>query len=118
MIDTQNLAQAPPTQTGRRCLDRLKERGITPTSNVDYANVYGPCDVFTLYDALLRTTRGDAAPGAITGALREIGNGYVSASTVDGRTTTSGGRLRPGAGRLFAYTAKGRFEYTSAAFAL
>jgi hypothetical protein len=52
-------------------------------------------------------------------ALRDISDDYVSASTVGGRTTTSGGRLRPASGRLFAFIAeRGRFEYTSTTFAL
>ena len=49
--------------------------------------------------------------------LSDNGPSYVSASTVDGRTGISGGRVGAGAGRLFAFV-RGRFEYTSAAFSL
>jgi hypothetical protein len=118
-FDTQDLKQAPPTSTARRCLDRMKQLGITPASNTDYANIYGPCDSFGLYDALLRATNGDATPSVLSRAVRDLSDDYVSASTVGGKTTTSGGRIRPSSGRLFAFVAeRSRFEYTSTPFAL
>jgi hypothetical protein len=118
MFDTQNLKQAPPTATARGCLDRMKRLGIQPASNTDYATVYGACDSFGVYDALLRATNGDAAARAVLGALGKVGTNYVSASTVDGRVNTSGGRIRPASGRLFAYMLGKGFEYTSGSFPL
>ena len=116
-VDTADPAQAPPTTTGKQCLDRMRAAGIHPVTNADYTYVYGPCDTFTLYDSLLRATAGDATAASIMRALGNVGPRYVSASTVDGRTRISEGRVGAGAGRLFAFV-RGRFEYTSAAFSL
>lgn len=117
-VDTQNLSQSPPTSTARACLERMKQVGIKPASNTDHFFISAPCDTFTLSDRLLRETKGDASPDALMRALAALGTSFVSASAVEGRTTTSGGRLRPAAGRLFAYTEERGFHYTTAPFAL
>jgi ABC-type branched-subunit amino acid transport system substrate-binding protein len=117
-LDTQRPAQAPPTATGQRCLDMMKKQGIVATSASDYNSVYGPCDSFGLYDALLRATGGDASAAAILGAMRVVGTSYVNASTVGGRVSVSGdGRPFAGAGRLFGWVGD-HFEYTTDAFPL
>lgn len=114
--DTQNLQQAPPTATGTRCLALMQKQGLRPASNADYAYAYGPCDVFSLYEAALRATNGDASTAAVMRALAVVGPTYVSASTLEGKvTTTSTGRIGAGTARLFAFTG-GRFQYTGAPF--
>ena len=117
-VDTESLKQSPPTSTARVCLERMKRVGIQPASNTDHYFISAPCDIFTLTDRLLRDTKGDAAPEALMRALAKVGTSFVTASTVDGRTTTSGGQLRPAAGRLFAFTPERGFHYTTAPFTL
>ena len=90
---------------------------MTPASAADSFNVFGPCDSFELYAAVLRATNGDASAGAVARALPGVGASYVSAATVGGKVAVKGGRVGPGAARLFGWV-NGRFEYTSAAFAL
>jgi hypothetical protein len=116
--DTLNLQQSPPTPTGRRCLDLMKKQGLQPTSNSDYVYIYGPCDSFGLYEAVLKATNGDSTTNTVMRALAAVGKSYVSASTVNGEEATgASGRIYAGAARLFAFVS-GKFQYTSDAFKL
>jgi hypothetical protein len=117
VLDSADTAQEPATATARRCLDMLAKQGVTPVSAADSFNVLGPCDSFELYAAVLRATNGDPSAEAVTRALPGVGAGYTSAATVGGRVAVRGGRIGPGAARLFGWV-NGRFEYTSAAFPL
>lgn len=118
VVDSHDRKQSPPTATGRRCLERMKAEGILPASNTDLAFVYISCDTFALYDAVLRSSGGDPSGSAVLRALDKIGSSYISAFTVGGRVTASGGRMRPVAARIFAYTPNSGFRYTTAAFPL
>jgi ABC-type branched-subunit amino acid transport system substrate-binding protein len=117
VLDSANTSQEPTTATARRCLDMVKKEGVNPASPADTFFVYGPCDSFELFAAVLRATNGDASAAAVTRALPGVGGSYVAASTVGGRVGVRNGRVGPGAARLFGWV-NGRFEYTSAAFAL
>jgi ABC-type branched-subunit amino acid transport system substrate-binding protein len=119
LVDSSDPKQTAPTPTGAKCLERMKREGITPASNTDYAFIYGPCEMFSLYDAILRTSGGDGRANAVMGAVKSIGSKYVAAMTIAGKVTMSGGRMRASTGRVFGWVgSRERFEYTSGTFAL
>jgi hypothetical protein len=95
----------------------MKQEGLSPSSGADFNGVYGACDAFGLFDALLRATGGNASAAAVSHALPAVGGAYVSASTVGGRVAVREGRVGAGAARLFGWV-NGHFEYTSGPFAL
>jgi ABC-type branched-subunit amino acid transport system substrate-binding protein len=119
LVDSSDPKQTPPTPTGARCLERMKREGITPASNTDHVFIYGACETFSLYDAILRTSAGDARPGAVVAAVKAIGSRYVAAMTIGGKVSMTGGRMRASVGRLFGWvSSRKRFEYTSGTFSL
>ncbi len=119
LVDSHDPKQTSPTPTGAKCLERMKREGITPSSNTDHVFIYGTCDVFSLYDSILRASGGDARANAVLGALKSIGARYVAAMTIGGKVSMSGGRMRAFVGRLFGWVgSRSRFEYASGTFAL
>jgi hypothetical protein len=119
-VDTVDQSQAPPTASGTRCLDRMRAKGLQPASNADYVDIYGVCDSFGFYDALLRATNGNAAPASVMPAIKAVVPTYVSASTVEGRVVLAADERHAfaGAGRLFGFTPGKGFEYISGSFPL
>lgn len=117
VLDTQNLKQAPFTPRARECLTRMQKEGVQPQSNTDYGFVYGPCDSFGLFDAILHATDGDATIAAVIRGTGKVGSSYVSSYTVNGSLRLWNGRIGPAEGRIFAFV-DGLFRYTSPAFNL
>lgn len=119
LVDSADPEQTAPTPTGTRCVDRMEREGVTPSSNTDRLFIYVACDTFTLYDAVLRTSAGDARADAVLAALKQIGSRYVAAMTIGGKVSVAGGRHHASIGRRFAWVkARARFEYTSGSFEL
>jgi hypothetical protein len=116
--DSIDPTQTPATSTGTRCLQRLRSQGVQPHSTTDLFFAYGACDAFSLYDALLSTTRGATDAPDVLAALPHVAAGYVAASTVQGRVVLHGGRIEPALGRIFGDADGTGFRYTGSPFPL
>jgi hypothetical protein len=118
VIDSTERSQSPATSTGRSCLGRLKAQGVVPNSNVDVWTAWSPCDAFSLYDAMLRATAGNAAPRTLLLTLPGVMRSYIAASTIGGATGFIGGRPVPTVGQVFAYDQSHGFHYVGKRFGL
>jgi hypothetical protein len=117
-FDTVDRKQWERTAAPGQCVSRLKAQGTPPSTSTDYLSSYETCDLFGLYDAILRRTNGDSAPGPVQGAVDVAGGGLTSALNADDRTGFwDHGRLGPADGRFFGWVdSKGGFAYTSDPF--
>ena len=118
VLDTSLRSQAPTTSTAGRCLRRLRSQGITPQSNSDQWTAESGCEVFSLYDALLGATRGNADPATLLGALPQTVSSYVAAATVRGVLRAPRNRVAPQLGRIFAFDSAKHFHYVGGTFQL
>jgi hypothetical protein len=118
VLDTSLRSQTPTTPTGRLCLRRLKDQGVTPQSATDVWTAWNACESFVLYDALLRASSGSSDAATLLGLVPAVASSYVSASTVNGRVGTRGGRVVPLKGRIFAFDEERQFHYVGAPFRL
>lgn len=106
---------------GKRCLRDLRTgAGITPQSPADRYYAASTCDVFALYDAVLRRDRGASDARSVMSAVGGLGTSFAAAAAFGEVTDFRGGR-RTGAAqaREFAWsTTCGCFGYVGSAFPL
>jgi hypothetical protein len=116
--DTVKRSDWTMTSTTRECMKQVRAQGLRPSTAVDNVYVETVCDPFVLYDAALRSTRGDATATAVQTGLRVAGRSFVSSYSVSGATGFwDHGRLTPAQGRMFSYVpAQGGFVYTGQPF--
>jgi hypothetical protein len=116
--DTVKRGQWATTPTARRCLRQVRSQGMHPSTATDDLQLETVCDAFVLYDAALRTSRGDASASAIQTGLRAAGRSFVSSFSLSGATGFwDHGRLTPAVGRPFRYvSSQGGFVYTGRPF--
>ncbi|MDQ1695681.1 MAG: Periplasmic binding protein [Frankiaceae bacterium] len=118
VLDTTVRSQSPATPTGNACLKRLRDQGVDAQTQTDRWTAYSGCEVFALYDRLLRATAGNADPAAVLGAVPAVMRSYVAAATIDGHVGVRNGRPTPSVGRIFAYDSAHGFHYVSGSFGL
>ncbi|MFN2538580.1 MAG: hypothetical protein ABR549_10585 [Mycobacteriales bacterium] len=112
--------QPTTTSATKRCAADLKKgAGVTPASGTDRYFAESTCDLFSLYDKVLRSTRGATDAGAVRAAMRALERAFVGAAMVDGATDFSNRPDGPSRGRTFAWVAScSCFGYTGASFSL
>ena len=106
------------TASTQACTSRLHKQGLRPASANDTLTAQSVCDIFDLYDATLRTTRGDASASVVQQGMRSAGRAHVSGLTRGGASSFwDHGRLAPAEGRFFQYlSGQGGFVYTGKSF--
>jgi hypothetical protein len=121
-IPALDVGHSPLTgAAAKRCLQDLHSTsGIMPQSAVDRYYAASTCDVFAMYDAVLRADRGASDARSVMAAVGGLGTGFAAAASFGESTDFRGGR-RTGAAqaRQFAWTAAcGCFDYTGPPFSL
>jgi hypothetical protein len=114
--DTADLRQAPRSSSANDCLARIGKQGVRPTTGNDLYTSWIVCDEFSLLDAALRQSNGDATGSPLLrGVAQASASHWVSALNVDGSARPwDNGRLEPAEFRYFGWVAsKNAFAYTS-----
>ena len=108
------------TDATRRCTQDIRQgANVTPASGADRYFAYSTCDLFGMYDAVLRLTRGATDAGTVRTAVRSLGGTFQGAAVFGGATDFSGRQDGPAQARTFAWAgACSCFRYTGPSFAL
>jgi len=102
----QPAAPAAQQAVRKRCLDMLRERGITLREYVEIKVAYTTCDALFLFERALEVTRGHTDARLVRDAFLRLGTSFTSLSTLNGRTRLAPGqRDAPAAWRAFNWNA-------------
>jgi ABC-type branched-subunit amino acid transport system substrate-binding protein len=85
-----NPPQWPGTNaTQQRCINMLKQKGITLKAATDYLYAFNLCDALFVYDLALKATRGNTSGPGVVAAIEALGSSYSAALLLDGKANFS-----------------------------
>jgi ABC-type branched-subunit amino acid transport system substrate-binding protein len=94
----------PMTDSAKRCVQMVKDKGVQPTTAIDYSLVFSTCESLFVYERVLKATAGHDQLSAVVPKVEGIGTTFQSTINLDGRSViTHAVRDAPARYRYFAW---------------